>query len=181
MLEYAILGLLMEGGMSGYEIKKTMDTSIGLFYRASYGSLYPALKRLAERGLLAVEELADSKNKKLYSLLPEGKSAFLAWLGEPLQLSRSELLIKIFFYDYLDEETRRAQLDEYERKLAQERGRLAAVEEIVSKELAALPNPQDYYYRVSVLSYGVDYFKMEQQWIQAIKERMNRHDQSDRA
>ncbi|MFB9325086.1 PadR family transcriptional regulator [Paenibacillus aurantiacus] len=176
MLEYAILGLLMEGNMSGYDIKKTMDSSIGLFYRASYGSLYPALKRLTERELLAVEELADSKNKKLYSLLPEGKAAFIAWLAKPLQLSRSELLIKIFFYDYLNEETRLARLAEYEQKLEQERGRLAAVEGIISKELAALPNPGDYYYRVSVLSYGVDYFEMEQQWIRSIKERMNRHD-----
>lgn len=42
MLEYIILGLLMEGPMSGYEMKKTIDSSVGLFYRASYGSLYPA-------------------------------------------------------------------------------------------------------------------------------------------
>ncbi|TYP68078.1 virulence activator alpha [Paenibacillus methanolicus] len=181
MLEYAILGLLMEGKLSGYDIKKTMDSSVGLFYRASYGSLYPALKRMAERGWLSVEELASSKNKKLYAMLPEGEAAFKAWLAEPLQMSRSELLIKIFFYDYLDEETRQSNLAEYQQKLAVERGRLAAVEGIVSKELAALPNPRDYYYRVSVLSYGIDYFEMEQQWIRSIKEGMNRHDKSTNA
>lgn len=76
MLEYVLLGMLMEGQMSGYDLKKTIDSSVGHFYAASYGSLYPALKRMADKGYVSVFETADSKNKKLYSLLPEGKKHF---------------------------------------------------------------------------------------------------------
>ncbi|MGG3835923.1 hypothetical protein ABEV00_02725 [Paenibacillus thiaminolyticus] len=41
MLEYIILGLLMEGPMSGYEMKKTIDSSVGLFYRRATAASIP--------------------------------------------------------------------------------------------------------------------------------------------
>lgn len=177
MLEYIIMGMLMEGSMSGYDLKKTIDGSVGTFYTASYGSLYPALKRMTERGQLSVLDTEDSKNKKLYTLLPEGRELFFRWLGEPLQSTRMELLGKIFFYDYLDEDTRQQRLDEYLTKIAGEIGRLRAVEQIVAGELAELPHPEHYYYRVSVLSYGLAHYLMEQEWIRNIKERVNlQHD-----
>lgn len=171
MLEPIILGLLMDGKMSGYDLKKTMDSSVGLFYSASFGSLYPALKRLTNKGQLAVIELDDSKNKKLYELLPAGRKAFLEWLEEPLELSRSELLSKIFFYDHLSEEIRIMRLQEIQFKLANEIGRLETVRQIVSKEIEQLEEPQNYYFRVSVLQYGLNYYVMVQQWLHSIKER----------
>lgn len=177
MLEYIIMGMLMEGTMSGYDLKKVIDGSVGTFYKASFGSLYPALKRMTDRGLLSVRDMEDSKNKKLYTLLPEGRELFFRWLAEPLQSSRTELLGKIFFYDYLDEDTRQQHLEEYLNKIAGEIGRLQAVERIVAAELAELPQPDNYYYRVSVLSYGLAHYIMEQEWIRNIKERMNlQHD-----
>ena len=172
MLEFLILGLLMEGKMSGYDLKKTMDSSVGLFYSsASFGSLYPALKRLTDRGLLGITELENSKNKKLYELLPEGRKAFMDWLAQPLELSRNELLGKIFFYDYLPEETRSMRLNEVQYKLANEIGRLEAVRQVVSKEIEAIARPQDYRFRVSVLTYGMNYYRMVDQWLREIKER----------
>lgn len=171
MLEYIILGMLMEGTMSGYDLKKTIDSSVGFFYKASFGSIYPALKRLTDKGLVSVEEIEDSKNKKLYSLVPEGKESFLIWLSGPLELSRNDHLSKIFFYDYLDENTRQQRLTEYQVKLEYEIHHLQAVQQIVAGELKEVEQPENYYYRVSVLSYGLKYFSMEKQWIKEIKER----------
>lgn len=62
----------MEGPMSGYDMKKTVDSSVGLFYRTSYGSLYPALKRLANKGLLSVAEAEGGRNKKNIRCFPQG-------------------------------------------------------------------------------------------------------------
>jgi len=169
MLEYIILGLLMEGNMSGYDMKKTIDLSIGMFYKTSFGSLYPALKRLTDRAWVSVtEEEGSSKNKKIYSLLPEGKNSFIDWLGAPLALSRNEFLVRVFFYDYLDEATRIQRLTEYHHKLNQEIGRLQAVEQIVAGELAEIPDPQKHYYRVSVLSYGNRFFEMEKEYVEQL-------------
>ncbi|MNO96842.1 Transcriptional regulator PadR-like family protein [compost metagenome] len=171
MLEYVILGLLMEGSMSGYDLKKTMDSSVGFFYKVSFGSLYPALKRLTDKAMVSVTDLEDSKNKKIYTLLPGGKEAFLIWLASPLELSRNDHLSKVFFYDYLDEAIRQQRLMEYKSKLDDQINQIEAVQQIVSGELQNVPNPENYYYRVSVLTYGLNFFNMEKQWIQAIQER----------
>ncbi|MWV45604.1 PadR family transcriptional regulator [Paenibacillus sp. HJL G12] len=169
MLEYIILGLLMEGNMSGYDMKKTIDLSIGMFYKASFGSLYPALKRLTDKEWVSVaEEEGNSKNKKIYSLLPAGRESFILWLGEPLALSRNEFLVRVFFYDYLDDKTRHLRLTEYMHKLNQEIGRLHAVEQIVAGELAEIPDPQKHYFRVSVLSYGKHFFNMEKEYVEQL-------------
>ncbi|MNS08139.1 Transcriptional regulator PadR-like family protein [compost metagenome] len=171
MLEYVILGLLIEQPLNGYEIKKTIDNTVGLFYKASFGSLYPALKRLDEKGWVSITDTEDAKNKKIATLLPEGKRQFLLWLAEPLQLFRGEPLLKIFFYDYLDPAVREEQLAEYQFGLHSQVKRLEAVQNIVSKELQGLENPEDHYYRVSMLNYGLKYLNMKEQWIRDIKER----------
>ena len=45
MLELAILGLLYEAPVHGYELRKQLSTRLGAFRAFSYGSLYPALRR----------------------------------------------------------------------------------------------------------------------------------------
>ena len=173
MLEQVILGVLMQQPMSGYDIKKVIDHSVGLFYRSSFGSLYPALGRLADKGRVSVTELEDSKNKKIYTIVESGRIDFLDWLKEPLDSNKNAHLIKVFFYDYLDEETRQFRLNEYEAGLRGKMAQIQAVQGIVAGELAEIENPQDYYYRVSVLGYGLQHYEMEQKWIAQIKERMN--------
>ncbi|MGG4341990.1 PadR family transcriptional regulator [Paenibacillus lautus] len=171
LLEYILLGMLMEGTMSGYDLKKTIDSTVGTFYKASYGSLYPALKRLAEKDMVTLTETDNSKNKKLYSLRPSGQKAFLDWLSGPMQAGRNEQLIRIFFFDYLDEGIRQKRLAEYIFKLDQEIQMLEAVQNVVAGELAEIEHPENYYYRVSVLAYGLNHFQMERQWLKDIMER----------
>ena len=50
MLELAILGLLEDQALHGYEIRKRLRDELGLFSNVSFGSLYPALSRLERRG-----------------------------------------------------------------------------------------------------------------------------------
>ena len=53
MLELAILGLLLESPMHGYELRKRLTGLLGAFRAFSYGSLYPALRRMQTDGLIA--------------------------------------------------------------------------------------------------------------------------------
>lgn len=174
MLEHILLGLLHEKPMSGYELKKTIDYTVGFFYSTSFGSLYPALKRLEEKEYVIAEKVeGDSKNKKIYTVQKAGKEAFKKWLGQPLKSSKNEHLIKIFFIDYLDEEKRSYLLEEFQFNLKKERLMLKEVEQIVIGELAELTNPQDFYYRLSVLQYGIRHFEMELEWLEDIIRRKN--------
>jgi len=91
MLEIAILGLLNESPLHGYEIRKRLATLLGAFRAFSYGSLYPSLRRLSEAGWIADEEPLDTaigstgrsrRGRRVYRLTAEGKEHFAELLGE---------------------------------------------------------------------------------------------------
>lgn len=64
MLESIILGMVSDNDFTGYDIKKLIENGIGVFYKASYGSLYPALKRLTDKGCLTTYEKPQGGRKK---------------------------------------------------------------------------------------------------------------------
>ncbi|MBC7343778.1 MAG: PadR family transcriptional regulator, partial [Clostridia bacterium] len=83
-MEHVILGFLTMGDMTGYDIKRLMSISTSFFYDASYGSIYPALRKLEERGLVKSSEAIESgRLRKVYSITDEGREEFLRWLGGP--------------------------------------------------------------------------------------------------
>lgn len=57
VLETAVLGLLNEAPLHGYELRKRLAVALGPFRALSYGSLYPALRRLVERGFIAAAQV----------------------------------------------------------------------------------------------------------------------------
>jgi DNA-binding PadR family transcriptional regulator len=176
MIDNVILGILMEGPQTGYGLKSVIEQSVGFFYTASYGSLYPALKRLAEQEAVSLVESNGAKNKKLYTLETPGRKQFLEWLGEPLTRNRNEHLLKFFFYDYLEESLRRERLAAFHGSLREELGRLAVVKQIVDKETEELENPEDYRYRLSVLTYGFRYLEMAERWLGDLREKELKND-----
>ena len=103
------LGVLTLGPASGYEIRKQFEEGpFAHFYDASYGSIYPALGRLLEDGLVSVTELAqDGKpDKKVYRLTDQGHARFSAALAETPAADkiRSENLVHLFFAELMTAE-----------------------------------------------------------------------------
>lgn len=96
-----ILGFLNYGEMSGYDIKQAFSNHIGFFYDASYGAIYPALRKMEQEGYVTKREIVQSgkPNKILYSITEDGKQLFLSEINTPIQLPmlRSDMLVKIFF------------------------------------------------------------------------------------
>ncbi|WP_031468049.1 PadR family transcriptional regulator [Sciscionella sediminilitoris] len=82
MLEFAVLGILHDSAMHGYELRKRLRELLGSLRAFSFGSLYPTLRRLQRRGLIAErdpEEGARSQQRrarKVYELTAEGKERF---------------------------------------------------------------------------------------------------------
>jgi len=80
VLELAVLGLLHETPMHGYELRKRLNAVLGAFRAFGYGSLYPCLKGLLAQGLIAEEPLpgapkplAGRRSKIVYRLTADGK------------------------------------------------------------------------------------------------------------
>ena len=93
ILEYAILGMLGDGPLHGYELRKRLAVVLGPFRPLSYGSLYPALHRISARGLITGAEitaametsappLSAKRARVVYALTGDGKEAFAAWVNE---------------------------------------------------------------------------------------------------
>lgn len=98
-----ILGMLGRRPMSGYDIKRLVDRSTRFFWAASYGQIYPELRRLTDVGLIdATEEPQGARKRISYRLTAAGRRTHRDWLAAPPQIheSRDESLLKIFFSDF---------------------------------------------------------------------------------
>jgi len=100
------LGLLTHCDASGYEIKKKFEGPLRHFFDASYGSIYPALNRLTEEGLVRCTAQPQDKrpDKKVYAITPAGRLAFLDELRRPpgRDRYRSEFIAIMMFADLLE-------------------------------------------------------------------------------
>ena len=87
MLELAILGLLLESPMHGYELRKRLTGLLGAFRAFSYGSLYPALRRMQTDGLI-VEDAA----LEWFGELGDGFGVHLAFFNRTPAEARMRIL-----------------------------------------------------------------------------------------
>jgi len=102
-----ILGLLAMRPLAGYDIKAIVDRSTRFFWAASYGQIYPELRRLEAEGLVQGEDAPNGgRQRRVYSLTPAGREALVEWLLGPtvtIEL-RDESLLRLFFADSLPKE-----------------------------------------------------------------------------
>ena len=129
---YALMGMLAYQPMSGYDMKKMSDRSIGHFWQENFGAIYPMLRRLEEEGLVVLTEQetdAGRRERKVYALTDDGRSELTAWLGrDPARRHlREELLLKLFFGQWADP-GRMAEMVRAERREA--RAAIRAIEAI---------------------------------------------------
>ncbi|MGA8745077.1 MAG: PadR family transcriptional regulator [Solirubrobacterales bacterium] len=97
---YVILGMLSAQPQSGYEIKALVDTTTRFFWAASYGQIYPELKRLSELGLIeGMSAPTGGRRRTVYRISSDGRAALRDWLRQPPATyeMREEGLLKLFF------------------------------------------------------------------------------------
>ena len=100
-LEYALIGLLRQKAQSGYDLRKTFVETAMRHYSDSPGSIYPALRRLARKGLIEAEP-KDRRGREVFHLTAAGVEALLEWLGQGVTrdsvvLGVKELMLRFAF------------------------------------------------------------------------------------
>lgn len=153
MLEYILLGFLKDKSQNGYQIKQYMEVSTSNFISASFGSIYPALKRLQSKGFITSEEqVHNGKYTKVYTITQAGTEHFMEWLRIPADVSGGshEHLAKMYFYDCLDENTRHVHFREYIEQANKVRQILSQTEPLAKKTAGSN--------RFSTLLYGKRYY-----------------------
>lgn len=130
------LGLLTRADATGYEIKKQFEEDgFGHFAEASFGSIYPALSRLTEEGLVSVREESQEKrpDRKVYSITEAGHTRFLEALNRPVHedRNRSAFAFAMLFSHLLPRERVYALLELY---IADKEARLARLNARMAEE-----------------------------------------------
>jgi DNA-binding PadR family transcriptional regulator len=141
MLELAILGVLKEQPMHGYELRHYLSFIVGHIWQLSYGTLYPALRRLEKRGELTKQTIRDGRGpaKHVYALTPQGEQTFLQMMSEVGSLTEisdsHKFNLRLIFFRHIAPEARVALLEQRLAFLRENRESLAEMEEIPSSSL----------------------------------------------
>ncbi len=112
VIELAILGALRERPMHGYELKKRLSGTLGHFWSISFGSLYPALKRLETSKAIekAYTVKEKTRNRYVYRITDTGEALFTKLLSEPGSPSDitdpDRFNLRMAFFRYMEPESR---------------------------------------------------------------------------
>jgi PadR family transcriptional regulator, regulatory protein AphA len=159
---YAILGILLDGPATGYEIKSLMGRSTVYFWRESDSTIYPMLKVLAkEEKVLSEVAYVGKKKKEIFSITDLGREEFQVWFESPTgsETPRNEFLLKLFFV-----------IDPIE-VIRLLRERLEKVEKIhkeykqIEERLEGVSDSPHKIIRLKALRYGIFLLESEIQWL----------------
>jgi PadR family transcriptional regulator, regulatory protein AphA len=151
---YVILGMVSREPRSGYEIKAAVDNTTRFFWTASYGQIYPELKKLSKAGLVEGTDASQGDRKRTrYAITADGEAALKEWLRKPPETAemREEGLLKLFFSEVLQPEEAAETL----RVMGQRRRELS--ERLRTMEPKILEKEQSDPFPLMVLRGGIEY------------------------
>jgi len=172
VLELAILGLLHESAMHGYELRKQLATKLGAFRAAiSYGSLYPTLRRLQAGGWITEEAakpsaeaplLAPRRSRVVYKITAEGKERFQDLLAKtgPETYDDPGFGVHFAFFARADQATRLRILEGRRRRVEERREGLREVLGRAAERLDA--------YTLELQRHGLDACEREVRWLEEL-------------
>lgn len=172
-IDCVLLGLLSHEDLTGYEIKKRMDTSLKYFWGASYGSIYPALSDLVKQGLAVKRDGAENnRNKIIYSITEEGKSYLKDWLRIPAEKDelRYETLLKLFFCNEAGGLQAISHIDTFEKKIEKELSYLIGVGDVLRNNIE-IDDTHKYY--LLTVEFGIKTYRAYLEWCKEAKIMLN--------
>ncbi|MDQ1694966.1 MAG: hypothetical protein QOJ03_319 [Frankiaceae bacterium] len=134
VLELAVLGVLHESPLHGYELRKRLNTLLGPLRAISYGSLYPCLKEMLADGLLAADDAASEsgpgrRSRIVYKLTAEGKERLQEQLAEggPSAWDDDSFGVRFAFFAQTDADVRLKILEGRRSRLEERREKVSAL------------------------------------------------------
>jgi len=166
MLDFAILGILTDGPLHGYELKRVLADSEHGFWSVSFGSLYPALRRLEKQDFVSVSTDGGAR-RKVYQLTAEGKAYFQELLETPGTAEEERAFtLKLSFFRYLDPDSRIGVL---ERRRAHLTGRLAESRKLMKNSANRTKRRMDDY-TIALMNRSVSSTEADIAWLDELIE-----------
>jgi PadR family transcriptional regulator, regulatory protein AphA len=173
-----ILGMLAARPRSGYEIKTLVDSSARFFWAASYGQIYPELKRLEDAGLITGADASQgARQRTVYKLTALGKRAAREWIeGAPQVFElRDEGLLELFFAGAIEP----ARTAEIARERAARSAAVAAELREIERQVEhghddGGPEANPDAGSLTVLRYGIELNEWAAEWFERAAEELER-------
>lgn len=169
-IDYVILGLLSHESLTGYDIKQRMDSGLSLFWGASYGSIYPTLNLLLQKGMITSENVSQNKRDKIqYTITQAGRDKLIEWLKLPVEKDeiRYETLLKLFFAGDNTRESTIKHLEAFESKIAKELEML----QFFAQNLERVKEQDDaHLYYLLTVKFGIQTYEGYLKWCQEAKD-----------
>ncbi|MDW7618012.1 PadR family transcriptional regulator [Peribacillus simplex] len=154
-IQNVILGFLSEEPMSGYDIKRKMEVTVAHFFDASFGAIYPALRRMEKDGYVKKEVIQQEgkPNKNLYVITSKGQEEFQQYMESPINptIMRSDFFIRLFFGKFTKKENILQWMENEKEHVKRDLESLLEVQSNSSNT--------DKYKKIT-LEYGLEYSKM---------------------
>ncbi|MDQ7785772.1 MAG: PadR family transcriptional regulator [Desulfomonilaceae bacterium] len=135
-IQSVLLGFLMRHSLTGYDLKKAFSLSFAFFSGLSYGSIYPALKKMEKNGLITKQvEIQDgAPNRKVYTITEAGRKAFLSSLKSPLPPvePKNAFLMRLFFFAHLPPKVRKSVASKHLKSVKELNARLESIRPCVA-------------------------------------------------
>lgn len=170
VLETAVLGMLNDSPLHGYELRKRLNLVLGSFRALSYGSLYPCLKSLQTRGFISSHAsseapphaLSGKRARIVYELTSDGKEHLQTVLASsgPATWEDESFDVRFAFFGQTDAETRIRILEGRRSRLNE---RLESVKESNSKAWERLDE-----YTLELQRHGLEQVEREVRWLDGL-------------
>lgn len=102
-LGHAIMTALLEDDLSGYELARDFETSLGFFWQASHQQIYLELRKLSDKKWLSKRAVSQrgKPNKIVYGLTRAGRETLSQWVFSTTrsQAAKDDLLVKLYNLD----------------------------------------------------------------------------------
>ncbi|MDR2056554.1 MAG: PadR family transcriptional regulator [Desulfovibrio sp.] len=171
-LKYGLLGLLNYGSMTGYELGKAFNASLGFFWQGQTSQIYRELSAMERSGWLTATRVVQEgrPNKKLYALTDEGKQALTGWLSDAegaiaeALCVRNAFLMRVFFAGELPPERAVSLLRAFREQCGQALEKLGDTSRAIA-EYSALVSAEsrNKYWRI-VAMFGESFYRAELEW-----------------
>ena len=175
-----ILGMLAAKPRSGYEIKQLVDNSARFFWAASYGQIYPELKKLEKEGLITGDDSSrGARQSTTFKLTAAGKREAREWIADPPQVFelRDEGLLELFFAGSIDPARAPEIARERAAKAAESAAELRALwEQIETEGKHEGPEHSPDGGSLTVLRYGIEMNEWAAKWFERAAEELEQQD-----
>lgn len=170
-MDFVILGLLSHEPLTGYEIKKRIDSTLHFFWSGSFGSIYPTLNQLEKDGKVTKENVSTNGREKIsYSITEDGVDSLKRWLEKPTEKDelRYETLLKLFFGNATGLDEAKAHIERFEEKC---KGELAVLDMFAKNLQQALDDDTHKHYFLTV-RFGIKTYESYLEWCSEAKEQI---------